>query len=91
MTISSLLKNGIADVWEQIQEFIVASGEQLTINRKTQYDKWLWSYLQNQIYYEIQNLKENNPLILKIQEDVKEKRISIRTAANSILQEYKKS
>jgi LAO/AO transport system kinase len=91
LTISSLLKNGIANVWEQIQKFILASGEQLTINRKIQYDKWLWSYLQNQIYYEIQNLKENNPLILKIQEDVKEKRISIRTAANTILKEYKKS
>ncbi len=91
ITISSLLKIGITNVWEKIQDFISASGEQITINRKTQYDKWLWSHLQNQIYYDIQNLKENNPLILKLQEDVKENKISIRTAVNSILQEYKKS
>jgi LAO/AO transport system kinase len=91
LTISSLLKIGIADVWRSIQSFITASGEQLMINRKQQYEKWLWSYLQNKIYYEIQHLKENNPLIEKLQEDVKENRISIRTAVQSILQEYKKS
>ena len=60
---------------EQIKKFMQASGEQLIINRKMQYDKWLWSYLQNQIYYEIQNLKENNPPF-KIQEDVKEKNLN---------------
>ncbi len=91
ITISSLLKIGIFNVWEKIQDFVNASGEQITINRKSQYDKWLWSHLQNQIYYDIQNLKENNPLILKLQDDVKENKISIRTAVNSILQEYKKS
>ncbi|MBP7281042.1 MAG: methylmalonyl Co-A mutase-associated GTPase MeaB [Leptospiraceae bacterium] len=91
LTISSLLKIGIPEVWEKIQNFVTASGGQITINRKTQYDKWLWSYLQNKIYYEIQHLKENNPLISKLQNDVKENRISIRTAVESILQEYKKS
>lgn len=91
ITISSLLKQGIPDVWGKIQNFISASGEELIVNRKIQYEKWLWSYLQNKIYYEIQHLKESNLQVLKLQEDVKENRISIRMAVESILHEYKKS
>ncbi|HMZ64002.1 MAG TPA: methylmalonyl Co-A mutase-associated GTPase MeaB [Leptospiraceae bacterium] len=91
LTVSSLLKTGIPTVWETIQNFIDASGEQMSINRKSQYDKWLWSYLQNQIYYELQTLKEKNPKIKKIEEDVRDNRLSIRTATHTILEEYKKS
>jgi hypothetical protein len=80
-----------ADVWLKIQNFITKSREQFLINRKVQNEKWLQTYLQNKIYYEIKYMSENNPMISKLHTDVKDNKISIPSAVEPILHEYKKT
>jgi LAO/AO transport system kinase len=90
LTMSSLYKEGIIDVWKKVVAFREALGNKLYENRKIQSQKWLWETLQSEFWDELQNLKELEA-IKEIQKQLLESNISVREACFKILNEYKRS
>lgn len=91
ITISSLYKEGIENVWEKVQDFRNILGAKLIENRKNQSSKRLWENVRSDFWDEIQKQRKNNPKFQEIEKFLLNSEISVREASMKILKLIKTS
>ncbi len=89
LTISSLHKKGISEVWNKIQDFQKVLGNKILENRKKQISKWLWENIKLEFWDIVQRQRQTNPNFYEIEKLLLNSEISVREATWKLFQQIK--
>lgn len=89
LTISSLHKKGISEVWKKIQDFEKVLGNKIQENRKKQISKWLWENIKLEFWDMVQRQRQTNPNFYEIEKLLLNSEISVREATWKLLHQIK--
>lgn len=90
LCVSSKTKYGIERLWEEILNFkkIVSESQELYLNRKKQYNLWMWLYIENTLMNTFRKHPKVKALLPEMENQVKERIITPGQASDILIKQF---